>query len=140
MTIVSGLRLQSLIVFAKSSNSTWDYYDVCLWSTIEVTVGVMCTCLPTVRQLLIKICPKLGQSFCTKSSSLYDHRYKTFYRSTTGNVPLTTTTVAADKKEGRSNTESSRHGILVEQTFSVCDNKTSASPVLDASESSAAAG
>ncbi|KAG9249508.1 uncharacterized protein F5Z01DRAFT_697825 [Emericellopsis atlantica] len=62
VTVVSALRLQSLVTFAKTSNMTWDYYPACLWSTIEVTVGLMCACFPAVRQLLVKGFPRLGES------------------------------------------------------------------------------
>uniref|UniRef100_A0A8H7NJ48 CFEM domain-containing protein n=1 Tax=Bionectria ochroleuca TaxID=29856 RepID=A0A8H7NJ48_BIOOC len=52
VTIISILRLKSLVTFAMSSNATWDYFDVTMWSIIEISVGIMCACLPTVRLLL----------------------------------------------------------------------------------------
>ena len=41
VTIVSILRLQALVHFAKSTNVSWEFYDVSMWSTIELGVGVM---------------------------------------------------------------------------------------------------
>jgi hypothetical protein len=41
VTIVSILRLQALVHFAKSINVSWEFYDVSMWSTIELGVGVM---------------------------------------------------------------------------------------------------
>jgi hypothetical protein len=41
VTIVSILRLQALVYFAKSTNVSWEFYDVSIWSTIELGVGVM---------------------------------------------------------------------------------------------------
>jgi hypothetical protein len=41
VTIVSILRLQALVHFAKSTNVSWEFYDVSIWSTIELGVGVM---------------------------------------------------------------------------------------------------
>jgi hypothetical protein len=38
VTIVSILRLQAL---AKSANVSWEFYDVSIWSTVELGVGVM---------------------------------------------------------------------------------------------------
>jgi hypothetical protein len=41
VTIVSILRLQALVHFAKSINVSWEFYDVSMWSNIEIGVGVM---------------------------------------------------------------------------------------------------
>jgi hypothetical protein len=41
VTVVSILRLTALVHFAVSSNASWEFYDVSLWSTIEITVGIM---------------------------------------------------------------------------------------------------
>lgn len=43
-----------------SDNVTWDNYPVSLWSTIELNVGIMCICMPTLRLLLVRLFPKLG--------------------------------------------------------------------------------
>ncbi|THC87937.1 hypothetical protein EYZ11_012620 [Aspergillus tanneri] len=58
-TIVSGLRLRSLLQFANTQNPTWDYVDVGYWSTIEVHVGVICACLPPTRPLLRRLLPSV---------------------------------------------------------------------------------
>ena len=70
MTIVSVLRLQSMIQFANTTNLTRksspssnvkihlcdgfteDYVTIGYWSTIEVHVGIICACMPAIRQLL----------------------------------------------------------------------------------------
>ncbi|OAR01129.1 hypothetical protein LLEC1_07273, partial [Akanthomyces lecanii] len=59
VTVVSVLRLQSLIYFANSVNPTWDQWPVVLWSTIEINVGLMCACLPTLRLVLVRIWPRV---------------------------------------------------------------------------------
>ncbi|KAI9147577.1 CFEM domain-containing protein [Paramyrothecium foliicola] len=68
VTVVSILRLQSLLTFGASSNSTWEFYDVSLWSTIEICVGIMCACLPTIRMLLVKIFPALSGSYASRGA------------------------------------------------------------------------
>jgi hypothetical protein len=63
VTVVSILRLQSLISFAKTSNPTWDQTDVISWSNIEINVGIMCACMPSLRVILVRMFPKvLGTS------------------------------------------------------------------------------
>lgn len=57
VTFVSGLRLQSLIYFASTVNPTWDQWTVAWWSTIELNVGFICTCLPTFRLVLVRMWP-----------------------------------------------------------------------------------
>jgi hypothetical protein len=41
VTVVSILRLTALVHFAASSNASWEFYDVSVWSTIEICVGIM---------------------------------------------------------------------------------------------------
>ncbi|KAL7939382.1 putative PTH11-type G-protein coupled receptor protein [Trichoderma chlorosporum] len=60
VTVVSILRLRSLIQFGSDSpNPTWDFYDVSVWSVVEINVGLICICLPSLRLLLVRIFPKL---------------------------------------------------------------------------------
>lgn len=60
MTVVSILRLRSLVTFgAASQNPTWEFFDVALWSDIEINVGLMCTCMPSLRLLLVRLFPKV---------------------------------------------------------------------------------
>lgn len=54
VTIVSILRLQSLLSFANSRNPTWDNWSVSNWSIVEINVGIICACMPTARLALMK--------------------------------------------------------------------------------------
>ncbi|KAJ5972410.1 uncharacterized protein N7479_002328 [Penicillium vulpinum] len=69
VTLVSILRLNSLIHFASTTNLTWDYVTVGYWSTIECDVGVICACLPAIRSLLRRVSPGLfGDTAQAKSA------------------------------------------------------------------------
>lgn len=59
VTVVSILRLQSLAQFANTTNPTWDYFDVTKWSVIEINTGIICTCMPSLRVLLVYLFPKI---------------------------------------------------------------------------------
>ncbi|KAH6669719.1 CFEM domain-containing protein [Plectosphaerella plurivora] len=59
VTVVSILRLQSLVAFATSHNPTWDQYAVANWSTIEINVGIICACMPAMRLVLVRIFPRI---------------------------------------------------------------------------------
>lgn len=63
VTIVSILRLRSLIVFMKSENFTYDNISIAEWSVVEIHVGILCACLPAARIFFGRIVPKaLGVS------------------------------------------------------------------------------
>ncbi|KAH9873942.1 hypothetical protein IAQ61_004569 [Plenodomus lingam] len=59
VTVVSILRLQSLVNFATSNNPTWDQADVIKWSNVKINVGIICACLPALRVILVKAFPSL---------------------------------------------------------------------------------
>lgn len=60
VTVVSILRLRSLVTFgADSQNPTWEFFDVAMWSDIEVNVGLICICMPSLRLLLVRLFPKV---------------------------------------------------------------------------------
>jgi hypothetical protein len=39
-------------------NPTWEFFDVSLWSVIEINVGIICACMPSLRLLLVHLFPK----------------------------------------------------------------------------------
>lgn len=93
VTLVSILRLNSLIHFASTDNLTCelpflfsldflstnnfaqgDYVTIGYWSTIECDVGVICACLPAIRSLLRQAAPGIfGDTEQTKSYGMNSH-------------------------------------------------------------------
>ncbi|KKK16523.1 hypothetical protein ARAM_003075 [Aspergillus rambellii] len=70
VTLVSILRLESLITFSNTQNLTWDYVTVGYWSTIECHVGVICACLPAIRALFRRVWPRIfGDTTLAKSKA-----------------------------------------------------------------------
>lgn len=53
-TIASIVRLQFLVEFTRSSNPFYDALPINTWSTVEVSVGIVCASLPTLRPLFSK--------------------------------------------------------------------------------------
>lgn len=47
VTVVSIIRLASLVEFAKTANITYEFFTVSIWSAVEISVGIMCACMPT---------------------------------------------------------------------------------------------
>lgn len=69
VTIVFILRLQSLIYLVRSFNPTWDQWIVAWWSTIEVHVGMICASLPTLRLVLVRLCPRVFSTNISRNKS-----------------------------------------------------------------------
>ena len=55
---MSIIRLRFLITFGKGNNPTWDQAGVVDWSNIEVNVGIICACMPTMRLILARLLPR----------------------------------------------------------------------------------
>ncbi|KAK4155837.1 hypothetical protein C8A00DRAFT_13162 [Chaetomidium leptoderma] len=143
VTIVSIIRLQALVVFAQSHNATWDNYPVLLWSTVEINVGIMCTCMPTLRLMLVRFFPKLG------GGSSYGQAYKTtnnsagvkaassaggaYQRRTlqelSGKSRTNTTTTTAEPNSSADTVVTKPTGIVRQQTFAVSYDDDEASLV-----------
>lgn len=74
VTVVSILRLQSLVQFRSDTiNPTWDYVNVAIWSDVEVNVGIICVCMPSLRLLLTRLFPKVFGGSSNASYVNYSH-------------------------------------------------------------------
>ncbi|KAG5916935.1 hypothetical protein E4U42_007451 [Claviceps africana] len=59
VTVVSILRLNTMKAYNNSSNPTWDQWSLVWWSCLEICTGFICTALPTMRLILIRIAPRV---------------------------------------------------------------------------------
>ncbi|KAB5513068.1 hypothetical protein GE09DRAFT_1209170 [Coniochaeta sp. 2T2.1] len=59
ITIVSIIRMKSLVNLGSSENPTYDQVDVSIWSTVEIHIGIICVSMPALRILLIRLYPIL---------------------------------------------------------------------------------
>lgn len=67
VTICSVVRLKFLVGWSKSTNPTYDYAILALWSLIELNAGVICACLPGMASLFRRL--KKERSEKRKNSS-----------------------------------------------------------------------
>ncbi|TLS22379.1 uncharacterized protein PpBr36_10089 [Pyricularia pennisetigena] len=68
-TVVSILRLR--LVFRASSdkrNSTWDDFDLVLWSSLELGAGTFCACMPSLRHVFMAFVRRGVDSLASKTS------------------------------------------------------------------------
>ncbi|PVH95286.1 hypothetical protein DM02DRAFT_571441 [Periconia macrospinosa] len=52
--VVSILRLHSLVAISNSSDPTYDNPPAATWSSVEINVGITCSCLPCLRPLITR--------------------------------------------------------------------------------------
>ncbi|KAL6703682.1 hypothetical protein ACN47E_009456 [Coniothyrium glycines] len=57
--IVSIMRLQSLVAISNSTDPTYDNAPAATWSSVECNVGIICSCLPLMRPLVIRWLPSV---------------------------------------------------------------------------------
>ncbi|KAK5130681.1 hypothetical protein LTR08_001842 [Meristemomyces frigidus] len=73
VTICSIIRLQYLVRWGKSTNPTWDYTPIGIWSVIEGNAATICSCMPAMagplKKLWMHVQNSITNSFHTSSSS-----------------------------------------------------------------------
>ncbi|KAH7327466.1 CFEM domain-containing protein [Rhexocercosporidium sp. MPI-PUGE-AT-0058] len=116
VTVVSIIRLQSLISFAKSNNPTWDNLPVSVWSTVEISIGMICTCMPTLRLLLVRLFPKIMGS--TQLSRTGNNYYNSTHGHTAngGNISVVRPT---GRSADETDTETNDGAIRYQQSYTV---------------------
>jgi hypothetical protein len=60
--IVSVLRLHSLVGISNSTDPTFENPPAATWSSVEINVGIICSCLPCLRPLLVRSFPHIFSS------------------------------------------------------------------------------
>ena len=60
--VTSCVRLRYLVLFARSTNPTWDYFDTTIWSAFESAASVIAASLPAIRQYLVRVWPRFFSS------------------------------------------------------------------------------
>ncbi|GJC99389.1 CFEM domain-containing protein [Colletotrichum higginsianum] len=118
VTVVSIIRLQSLVDFAKGSNATMDFMDVSIWSTVEICVGIICACLPSIRMILVKLFPGMSGSTLRSKGRQYYQQYGSDVRSKGArSQPRTVGVVTVDRSNSVHDVED-RH-IKFQKTFTI---------------------
>lgn len=65
--ITSCIRLRTIVLFARSTNPTWDYVDTLIWTGLECAVSIIVTSLPAIRALAGRMSPGLFSRAATGS-------------------------------------------------------------------------
>lgn len=68
--------MQTLRLAARTGDATWDNTKAAVWSYIELAIGVLAACLPTLKPLFARILPRLFKS-TTSDQSRYKNNART---------------------------------------------------------------
>lgn len=72
--IISVYRITTLKAAADSTDPTWENTDAAVWSILEVSIGILAACLPTLKPLFAMVLPRLFKSTITSQANRY-HEY-----------------------------------------------------------------
>ena len=87
--IVSILRLHSLVAISNSTDQSYDNPSAATWSSIEVNVGIICSCLPLLRPLMHKFLPGVFSSHRRNTPSTAPRAYPTIGSARSRPLPST---------------------------------------------------
>ncbi|KAK2055680.1 hypothetical protein LY76DRAFT_648205 [Colletotrichum caudatum] len=75
--IISAFRIKTLRVAAQTQDPFWDNVDAATWSFLEVTIGILAACLPTLRPIFVALLPRLfnGSSFSNNRNKGQPSKY-----------------------------------------------------------------
>jgi hypothetical protein len=79
--IVSILRIFTLKDSIHAHDPTWDNVGTGCWSIVELNCAILCSCLPTLRPLVVKYYPGFASSRSPESSYNRYRRTKQYVRS-----------------------------------------------------------
>ncbi|KAF2650777.1 hypothetical protein K491DRAFT_608145 [Lophiostoma macrostomum CBS 122681] len=72
--IATMIRVHALLSFRISTDPTWDYVPVTVWTELELGCGFICVSLPSIRVLLTVILPRRFLDFFATLSNRSCHR------------------------------------------------------------------
>ncbi|KAK4543354.1 hypothetical protein LTR36_005713 [Oleoguttula mirabilis] len=61
--VVSILRLESIYALTTGTDANYNGGQAALWSSLEVNVGIVCSCLPTLKTLATRYFPKMFTTY-----------------------------------------------------------------------------
>lgn len=98
--IISVYRITTLSAAANSTDSTWDNVDAAVWSLLELSIGVLAACLPTLKPLFALALPRLFRSTLANLSSGRRQQYRDMYGVSARQAGTTTSSTTMGKGGG----------------------------------------
>lgn len=97
VTICSMIRLRALVGWTQSTNPTWDFAKLAVWSLIELDVGVICACMPGMAGLFRRLKKRGTEYIRSKGSNNASQVLGTVGTSKGGRDAITKTTIVSVK-------------------------------------------
>lgn len=67
--VTSIIRMEALVDSTTTHDATWGSFMALLWSSIEASTGIVCACIPYLKQPIKKLFPILRSRFHSSSLS-----------------------------------------------------------------------
>ncbi|EFW17844.1 hypothetical protein D8B26_004819 [Coccidioides posadasii str. Silveira] len=99
--IISVIRVTTIRRVGKRKDPLWNTFPLGLWSVVEVNTGIVCACMPMIRQSLSVLFPKLFSRNKTRPSgrSLSKSASHRSYGLTNGGSTMPTAAICWTKHE-----------------------------------------
>ena len=98
-------------------NATWVKTELAIWSTVEINVGIICACMPSLRMLFVMICTRVsGSGVCPSKTENFDYHGMSAHALGFG-------TFARSVAEPRKAHLPSSGGIHMERTYEIKDER-----------------
>lgn len=68
VTICSIVRLRTISKFHSTTNPTYDYTELTVWSVVEASAGVVCACMPGLANCIRRFWPKFLTTRASRGS------------------------------------------------------------------------
>ena len=117
--IISIVRLLYLKIAKDSHDNSWDSVPATYWTVVELNIGIVCACLPTLRPLLRHVFPSLAHQSENSSGAKDSHGERIVTiggssgkkRKPTEMYTLTTVSDAGTSRDGTSREGTSREDL-----------------------------
>ncbi|VUC25935.1 unnamed protein product [Clonostachys rosea] len=106
--VISILRVPSINEFTKTHNVTKDFVGIGIWSALEMNVGVLCACMPSIHVLFKALFPKQWSTTRGDSGRLVSNSRGKASNGSGGRGPFSRITMTTTIEQGNP-TESQTH-------------------------------
>ncbi|WQF86656.1 hypothetical protein CDEST_11670 [Colletotrichum destructivum] len=55
VTVASCIRLSTVLIFGATPNPMYDFKSLCIWSSVEIHLSVVCACMPGMTALVRRV-------------------------------------------------------------------------------------
>ena len=93
--VTSMVRLKYLAEFAKTTDASYDNTIPVLWSILEISIAIICACLPALRALFSHYLPRVFPNMSTHGGNSQYHQHEASSNSHVKGSAVNSTTISS---------------------------------------------